>query len=281
MYRPVDNVSPVIGTTFRYVMLILFAVIFIFPFFYVFVLSSWADSEIFRMPPHMWFGDSWGENWDALFEKANFFINMFNSFAIAVLTTGSVLFFCTMGGFAMSHYNFKGKGFVYGLMLTLYMVPQALTIIPAFQVMKTFGWVNTWWPLIVPGMANPFGIFLMTQYVKTSVPSDLMDAARIDGMTEYGILLKVVFPLVRPGLSVLGIMTFIGSWNNFIWANVILSEPSISTIPVMLADLHTRSNGGFGSMMVGNALALIPLTLILLLFSKQIIAGLTEGSVKG
>lgn len=269
------------GRLLTYVILIILAFAFAFPFYYVFVLSSWPNDKIFVWPPHLLPGSAFLENYQALFEQVNFYRNLFNSAAIATLATATIIFFCTMGGAAFALYEFKGKKTLFSLMLLTYMIPGSLSIVPFFKIINALGWYNTWLPMIVPGMANAFGIFLMTQYIKPAVPVDLMDAARIDGMSEFGILLKIIFPLAKSGISVLGILTFIGSWNTFLFAYIMLPDEKWTTFPVVLAKLFSKTSGGYGALMVGNAIALIPLIIVLLFFSKQIIAGITEGSLKG
>jgi len=151
-------------------------------------------------------------------------------------------------------------------------------------MMVWFGWIDTYWPMFVPGMANAFGIFIMTQFITSSVPSDLMDAARIDGLNEFGILIQVGFPLSMPGIAVLGTVTFIGSWNNFLWAKIMLQAEYMHTIPVALSAFQMLQEGTgalWGSKMLGNALAIIPLLIVFLFFSKSIISNILAASLKG
>jgi cellobiose transport system permease protein len=265
-----------------YMFLIFFAFLFVFPFYYIFVMASWPDSNMFTVPPHIFFGDGFTGNWNHLFhEVPSFWRNFYNSAMISTLATVSVLFFCTMGGTAFALYNFKGKEHLFRLILITFMIPASLNIIPFFQLVIKFGWYNTWYPLIVPGMANVFGIFLMTQFIRTSVPVDLLNAARIDGMGEFRILLTIVFPLAKAGISILGMLTFLGTWNDFLMPLILLRKTELTTLPIILSSLRTRSGGGTGPMMVGNAIAVIPLTLVLIFFSKRIISNLTAGSIKG
>ena len=267
--------------TLAYAILVLLAVLFFFPFYYVFVLASWPDSSMFVIPPHILFGNAFIQNLKHLFAQVNFLRNMFNSFSIAVISTATEIFFCTMGGAAFALYSFRGKNFLFSFMLVTYMIPGSLSIVPFFKIIKAFGWYNTWLPLIVPGMSNAFGIFLMTQYIRSSVHRDLLDAARIDGMGEFRILIRVIFPLSKSGVSVLGILTFIGSWNTFLYAYLMLPSRKWTTFPVALATLFSKATGGYGAIMVGNAIALLPLTVVLFIFSKQIISGIAEGGLKG
>ena len=150
--------------------------------------------------------------------------------------------------------------------------------------MMWFGWINTYFPMIIPGMANFFGIFLMAQFIQSSVPSDLIDAARMDGLNEFWILLKVAFPLSRPGIFVLGTVTFVGSWNNFLWALIMLPSKNMHTIPIALSLFDLRSDvagTSYGVLILGNALAILPLLIVFIFFSKRIINNFLAGSLKG
>lgn len=268
-----------VGAVGRYLILIAFAFLFTFPFYYVFVLATHATP--FANPPHIFFGEAVAENVDALFSQLPFLRSFFNSLAIAVLATVSVLFFCTLGGFAFAKYQFKGKDLMLIFIVSTMAIPPFLNIIPFFRMMVTFGWYKTWLPLIVPGMANAFGIFLMKQFLEESIPDELMDAARIDGLNELQMVPRIVFPLAKPGLAILGTITFVGSWNNFLGALVMLPDPQNTTLPVALSSLFVRSDGNYGGLMLGTALSILPLVVIFMFFSRKIIANLAAGAVKG
>lgn len=263
----------------RYLVLVLFAIGFIFPFYYVFVLATHPIP--FANPPHIFFGNAVADNFDALFRQIPFVKSFFNSLGIAVLATVSVIFFCTLGGFAFAKYDFKGKNSLLLFVVLTMAIPPFLNIIPFFRMMVRFGWYKTWLPLIVPGMANSFGIFLMKQFLEDSIPSALMDAARIDGLNEFQMLPTLVMPLAKPGIAILGTITFIGSWNNFLGALVMLPDPRNSTLQVALSSLFVRSDGNFGGLMLGIALSILPLLIIFLIFSRNIISNLAAGAVKG
>ncbi len=264
-----------------YVVLLLFAVIFAFPFYYMFVLATWPRQLMFSSPPRLWFGPGLVHNLEALFESIPFHINMFNSIGIAVLAVTTQLFFCTMGGFAFAKYEFKGQNVLFAMIIALISVPPFLNIIPFFQMMSAFGWINTWYPLIVPTMAAPFGIFLMSQFLKNEVPSQLMDSARIDGLSEFGIFLRIAAPLAKPAMSILGIVTFVGTWNNFLGALIFLPDLEKTTIPVALARLFLSARTDYGAVMAGTALSLLPVLLLYVFFARRIIGDLQAGALKG
>ncbi|MBN1241148.1 MAG: carbohydrate ABC transporter permease [Spirochaetales bacterium] len=260
--------------------LAVFGLIFALPFWMVFVLASWPAREVLVFPPHLWFGNGLLENWQQLLARIPFARNYFNSFGIATLSTLGNIFFCTMAGYAFAKYRFKGRDFLYGFVIATMAVPGFLNLIPFYKMMVKFGWINTWLPLVVPGLAGAFGIFLMTQFLTNSIPDELLDAARIDGLTEFGILRRIIFPLAKPGLAVLGVVTFVGSWNNFTGPLVLLPKVESTTLPVALSALNSRVDNNLGALMLGNALTLLPLIIVFVFFSKRIIAGLTAGAVK-
>ena len=258
----------------------LFGLVFAFPFWYVFVLATWPGDKVLEFPPHVWFDGGVSENFRVLLSRVPYLANFGNSLGIAILSTVTALFFCTMAGFAFAKYQFRWKKQLYGFVVATLAIPGFLNIVPFYKMMVTFGWLNTWLPLIVPGMAGAFGIFLMTQFLENSLPDELLDAGRIDGLTEFGLLVRVVFPLAKPGMAILGIITFIGSWNSFTSAMIFLPDIAKTTLPVALSILNSRVDNNLGGLMLGTALSLLPLIVVFLAFSRQIIAGLTAGAVK-
>lgn len=270
-----------IKTVSMYVVLGLMALVFAYPFYNVFVLATWPSQQVLRFPPHFFFGNGLAENMSQLLARIPFGLNFFNSLGIALLSTISVVFFCTMAGFGFAKYQFRFKRQLYFFVIASMAIPGFLNIIPFYKMMVRFGWINTWLPLIVPGMAGAFGIFLMTQFLENSLPDDILDAARIDGLNDFGILLRIVFPLAKPALAVLGIVTFVGSWNNFTGPLILLPKIEATTLPVALTVLNSRVDNNLGALMLGNALTLLPLMIMFILFSRQIISGLTAGAVKG
>lgn len=272
-----------------YFTLFLFVLMFAFPFYYVFVLSSLTQGQIFQSPPRLTFGTQVIANWRILFREIAFGRNFVNSVSIATISTVLTVFFCTLGGYAFAKFDFYGKKALFTFVLATLAIPPFLNIIPFFRMIVAIGWYNTWLPLIVPGIANAFGIFLMTQFISKAVPDPLIEAARIDGISEIGMLFRIVFPLAAPGISVLGTITFIGSWNNFLGALILVPDARRTTIPVALSTLSRNLGGGgvgesgnvLGGLYVGTALSLLPLIIVFLFFSKRIINNFSEGGIKG
>lgn len=271
----------VLGKVLLYLPLVFWSIITIFPFWYVTVLSTKSISEIFRFPPPIWFGDALANNYYLLMQRLPFWRNLWNSVYIAAIGTTLTLFFCSLGGFGFAMYNFKGRKFLFNFMMSTMMIPMLLGIIPFFIMMKNFGWVNTPRALYIPGAAGAYGTYLMRQYIIGSVPYELMDSARIDGCNEFMIYWRIILPIIKPGLGALGIITFLGSWNNLLGALIILRDRLTYTIPVALRSFQGMAQTEYGAMFLGSAISILPIVLIFVLMSKQIIAGLTQGAVKG
>jgi len=270
------------GRSLKYLLLLVLCFLSAFPFYYNFVLASWPNKFAYVNPPKIWFGPSIADNWNQLIGWVPTFPRNFaNSAGLAIAQTAAAIFFCTVVGFAFAKYRFKGRKALYAVVLATLSVPAFLNIIPIYRMMSALGWYRTYLPLVIPGMAGAFGVFLMTQFIQGAVPSELLDAARIDGLSEYGIVMRIGFPLARSGIAVLGIVTFIGSWKEFLAPLVFLPDQEAQTLPVILAQLSLRGNVNFSAMMMGTALSLLPLIVIFAFFSRQIISGLTAGSLKG
>jgi ABC-type glycerol-3-phosphate transport system permease component len=192
-----------------------------------------------------------------------------------------VLFFCSLGGYGFAKFRFPGRNGLFALLLATLMVPAVIGLIPSFVIMRYLGWIDTWYPLIVPGIANAFGIFWMRQYIDSAIPSDLMDAARIDGAHEFRIYWNVVVPVITPALGALAILTFLGKWNDFQWPLLILKDETKYTLPVALSTLRSLQGTDIGVQILGAAGAILPIMVVFLLASRQFISGITAGAVKG
>ena len=261
--------------------LILLAFIAVFPVYWMNVLATHGTSDIYSSPPPLWFGENLGANYQSLLDQVPFWRSAWNSLYIALIATVTTLFFCSLGGFGFAMYDFKFKNFLFGFVIATLMIPAALNIIPFFIIIKLFGWIDQARALWVPGMASAFGIFLMRQFIASSIPRQLMDAARIDGASEFRIYWNVVLPLIRPALGTLGLITFIGAWNNFILPLIVLRQDETYTLPVTLRNLQGLYSTDWGAVMLAAALTVLPLLIVFAFASKQVIEGLTQGAVKG
>ncbi len=270
-----------LGQFVLYVVLIALALLTLFPFYWMFVLATHTQSTIFSAPPPMWFSEFLQRNYEALIGRLPFLRNIWNSFYIAVMATITTMFFASLAGFAFAMYEFRFKRVLFGTLIASLMIPPLLGIIPYYLIIQYLGWLNTPRALWVPAMASAFGIFLMRQYIASSMPRDLLDAGRIDGASEFRIYWSIAVPIIRPGLATLGMLTFIGQWNNFLGPLVVLNQRDSYTIPVALRTLQGQIQTDWGAIMTGTALAVLPLLIIFIFASRQVIEGLVAGSVKG
>jgi ABC-type glycerol-3-phosphate transport system permease component len=275
-----DRLAGPVGTALMYGLLIVLALLTAFPFYYMLVTSTHRTSDILSIPPPLWFGSALVQNYNELIDALPFWNALWNSVAIATIHTALVLFFCSLGGYGFAKFTFPGREPLFAFLLATLMVPGVIGLIPSFVIMRWLGWIDTWYPLIIPGIANAFGIFWMRQYINSSIPNDMMDAGRIDGAHEFRIYWNIVVPVITPALAALAILTFMGKWNDFQWPLLILKEEAKYTLPVALSTLRSLRGSEIGVQILGATGAILPIMIVFLLASRQFIAGITAGAVK-
>ena len=256
------------------------ALVLLAPFYFMFVFATHARTEIFSLPPPTFFGDDLLANLKILTERLPFWRNLGWSLYVAIASTLLTLLFCSMGGYAFAMFDFRYKNALFGLVMGTMLLPSFMNMIPTFMIMDLLGWIDQPRALYIPGAASAFGIFLMRQFVATAIPKDLVEAARIDGCGEFGIYWRIVLPLLKPALGTLGLITFIASWNNFIGPLIVMRSPDMYTLPLALRSLQSPVNTEWGALMTGSAIATLPLVVLFVLSSRQLISGLTTGAVK-
>jgi len=264
-----------------YAALLLLSAFMVFPFLWMLVSSFKPFAEIFAGTTFLPQNPTL-HNYVSLFEQSDALRKIWNSLYIA--TTGTVLsvFLCALGGYAFAKFRFPGRSFLFSIMLASLAIPFAVVMVPLFIMMRNyFHWIDTPLPLIIPGAANAFGIFFMRQYME-SMPDEMLDAARVDGASEFGIFLRMVLPTSVPGLVSLGIIFFMSSWNNFLWPTAVLRSPAQQTVPLMLNALQgPPGRTAFDVLMAGSVISLLPMLIVFLLLQRHLIAGITAGSIKG
>ena len=263
-----------------YVIVGIGALIMLAPFYFKFVFATHSRTEIFGLPPPLWFGDDLLANLKILTERIPFWRNLGWSLYVALASTALTLLFCSMGGYAFALFDFRFKGPLFGFVMATMLLPSFMNMIPTFMVMDILGWIDQPRALYIPGAASAFGIFLMRQFIGSAVPRDLIEAARMDGCGELGIYWRIVLPLLKPALGTLGLITFIASWNNFIGPLIVMRSPENYTLPLALRSLQSPVDTEWGALMTGSAIATLPLLVLFMLSSRQLISGLTAGAVK-
>ena len=202
-----------------------------------------------------------------------------NSVFIATASTLLTLFFCSLGGYAFAKYKFRGQKILFGILLASMMVPFQVLLVPLFGLMYDIGWLNSYKAIVIPFSVGAFGVFLMRQFIVT-IPSELLDAARIDGCSEFGIYYRIVLPIIKPALGALTIYSFLGSWNGYLWPLIILRDEAKYTLPIGLANLVGIYRQDYGMLMAGTLLSLMPIVILFLAMQREFVQGITLGSVK-
>jgi ABC-type glycerol-3-phosphate transport system permease component len=266
-----------------YAVLIVGGILMLVPFYWMFVLSTHSTTDILSFPPPLLPGDQGDDNYLNLIQAMPFYQSFWNSIFTSGAHTILALIFCSMGGYAFAMYDFPGKKYLFGFCLVTMMVPWMAGIVPWFMLMKWFGWIDNLAAIIIPGVANAFGIFWMRQYISNTIDKSLIDAARIDGCPEWQIFFRVIMPVLKPAISALGIFTFVQTWNNFIVPLVVLKSDNKLTLPVALNRLYGDPSRGFdiGVLMMGTSLAVLPLMIVFIFASRRFIDGMTAGAMKG
>jgi len=275
MTKSKPNEANVLVKLFIYLVLIIGVIISIFPFYMMFVSATHTSGEILKVPPMLTVGSNLINNYKTLQADINFWKVFFNSIFIASVYTFLAVFLSSMAGYAFAKYDFKGKNLFFSLILLLMMIPYQVLLVPQFILMTKLGWVGTYQAIILPGLANIFGIFLMRQNM-LSFPNALIDAARIDGLGEFGIFFKIVLPNVKASLGALAIYMFMNQWNSFMWPLI----NNMYTFPVALAQLNGTTRIDYGEIMFGASMSAIPIIIVFLIFQRQFISGILGGAIK-
>lgn len=263
-----------------YFIFILISIITVFPFYWMIVIATNENQDILKIPPTLMPGDQIIENLERVFAQTNIISGFVNTIIVTFTVTILVVFLSSLAGFAFSKLHFKGKNLLFLLIVITMMIPVQLAMIPNYLIITELGWLNSLKAVIIPSAVNGFGIFWMRQYIGSTVSDDLVDAARIDGSSLLRTYFQVVLPIIRPGLAILGIIQFMNTWNDYMWPLLVLKSESSQTLQIALAGLQGTYYQDYSLQMAGSLLSVLPLILIFILFSKQIISGLTAGAVK-
>ena len=261
-----------------YIILLIGGLMMIFPFVWMIISSLKSASEIYTLsliPP-----DPSLANYQEVLENTSFVRWFANSLIVALITTASVAFFDSLVGYVLAKYRFPGRQIIFLLILSTLMVPTEMLVIPWYVMSINMGWTDSYWGIMFPGVISAFGIFLMRQFF-LGVPNDIIDAARVDGFSEFRIFWKIALPLVKPAVAALCIFTFLGNWNAFIWPLIVVRSNEMRTLPVGIAFFSSESGSAFHLIMAAAAMATIPVIIVFLLFQRQIIEGIALTGVKG
>jgi ABC-type glycerol-3-phosphate transport system permease component len=270
-----------VGSIFLYAVLILISIFMILPFLWMVRTSLMPPDEIFGSPPVLLSPRMNLSAYQYLFDQLHIEQIVWNTLVVSAGATALQLFFCALGGYGFAKYDFPAKKWLFSLLLATFIVPFVIMMVPLYLIMRDLHWLDTYWPLTIPWAANAFGIFFMRQYIST-ISNDLMDAARIDGAGEFGIFSRIILPIIVPGLTSLGLLTFIGTWNSFLWPLVILKSPEKFTLPLTISSMVGPVGRSVWAEWMGTSIiSILPLLLIFIIFQRRFIEGITAGAVRG
>lgn len=269
-----------VGRLLVYVFLSLAALLSLFPFYWMFVMATRPSSAYNSIPPTITPGNLLVDNFKKVLDQIDFFQSMWNSFVICAVVTLVVLFISSLAGFAFAKFSFKGKNIFFAAILLTMIIPPQLGLIPQYFLISKAGLLDTLPGVMVLFFLNPLGIFLMRQYISEAVPDELIEAAKLDGCSNFRIYRSIVLPIILPAFATLGIIVFTAVWGEFLWQFTVLRDPENYTIQVALAQLSNTRNVDFGMIMSGVFWATVPLLVVFLFFNRLFISSITEGSVK-
>ncbi|MFV2113291.1 carbohydrate ABC transporter permease [Micromonospora sp. LOL_025] len=265
-----------------YAALIAAGIMSIFPIYWMFVVASRSNDAMGQLPPPVTPGGNFGANVSRLLDNtdAYFVAGLVNSAIVATTVTVSVVFFSTLAGFAFAKLRFRGRNALLMVIIATMMVPTQLGVIPLYLLMTKLNWNDRLPAVIVPALVTGFGVFMMRQYAGQAVSNELIEAARVDGCNTARIYWNVVLPALRPAAAVLGLLTFMTTWNDFLWPYAVLNDPENPTVQLALRTLSDGYYTDMSQVFTGTAIATLPLLLVFVLFGRQIIGGIMEGAVK-
>jgi ABC-type glycerol-3-phosphate transport system permease component len=262
-----------------YAVLIAAAVVALLPFGYVISTSFKSTMALFSYPPEWLPSEPTLDNYRNLIDRYPFWRWLLNSFIVAGSVTVIKLVVDSMAGYAFAKLRFPGKDVLFLIVLISLMVPFASLLIPTFVIVRELGLLNTYWGLILPGLASPIGVFMMRQFIE-SLPSDLENAARLDGCSEFQIYRRVILPLVKPGLVVLGVFTFMVQWTSYLWPLVAATKPDMATLTVGARSLTSDFTQDWGLNSAAAVLSMLPMILVFIFLQRYFIAGSIAGALK-
>lgn len=250
------------------------------PFLWMALSSLKPEREIRDVPPTWWPETVTLDNFRGLFSRLDFPLYFFNSALVATLVMVGNLLFCSLVGYALAKLRYPGKRALFLAVLGMLMVPGMVTFVPQFVLVSNMGLTNTYAGLILPFVVGPFGVFLMRQFLQ-SIPDELIEAARVDGAGEFRIFWRVVLPLCRPALATLGILTFLASWNNFLWPLVVATTEDKYTLPVALALYSVGENErNYGLLLAGAVVVVLPVLIVFLFLQRHFLRGIATTGIK-
>jgi ABC-type glycerol-3-phosphate transport system permease component len=263
-----------------YAILGLIGCISLFPFFWMVSTSLKETYTLHTYPPEFFPSKPTLQSYATLFKRSDFFVWLKNSTIVTACVLAFSLLFDSMAGYSFSKTEFPGRRVLFVLILATLMVPWFILMVPMFMMFARLRLINTYWALILPSVAGPVGIFLMKQYIDT-IPDELLDAAKIDGSSTVGVFSKIVLPLCKPALAALAVFSFLGTWNNFYWPLIVITEKGMRTLPLGLAVFQGQYRTDWGVVMAGAFMTFLPALIIFLALQRYFVQGIALTGIKG
>jgi len=264
-----------------YGILIAVSAFMMLPFVWMLSTSLKPADEIFGFPPKLISLRSSFESYIFLIQNYAIFRILLNTFFIAASSTALQLIFCSLGGYGFAKFRFPGQGALFSFLLATMIIPFTVTMVPLFIIMRNLHWIDTYWALIIPWAANAFGIFFFRQYI-LSISDELLDAARMDGANEFAIYWRIILPIIAPGLTSLGLLSFMGSWNSYLWPLIILKSPENFTLPLTINSLTGPAGRTiYNVQMAASVISVLPLLIIFIIFQRRFVEGIQAGAIRG
>jgi len=255
------------------------ALLVAFPLLWMFLSSFKTNEELFRIVPTILPENPSFAGYHHIFTQMPFGRYFLNSLVVATATTILAVLTSAIAGYIFAKFEFRGKNLLFIAILASMMIPGTVMVVPRYIMVNWLGWIDTYWALIIPQGITVFGIFLMRQYMH-GIPSDYIDAARVDGMGEFGIFAQIILPLCKPALAALAILSFIGSWDALLWPLVAVSSDSMRTLPMGIAGLATVHSPSLPLMLPAATISVIPVILVFAAFQRQFVNAMTSTGLK-
>lgn len=261
------------------ILVLSYAIVNLFPFYYLITSSFKSSAEIFKMPPDWWPKTFRYQNYVDLFKGQPAFRWAFNSFLVALTTTLLVVLCSSLAAYSVSKLRFKGRMLIYAVFIGALMIPKEIFIVPLFQIITKLDLSDTYSGMILPNVASTFGVFLLKGFFDT-VPDSIRESGKLDGASEFKIFAMLIIPIVKPGIGALFILNFVNIWNDYLWQMLIARSKDMMTLMVGTASIMQEISPNYGYKMAGAAVAAIPMLIIFMIFQRYFTAGITMGSVK-
>ena len=264
-----------------YIALTIMALLSVFPFYWMFIVASNGNDEISKIPPTLLPGPRFWTVIEAVYSVVPFNTAIINTTIVGVTVAVAQVFFSALAGFAFAKLNFKGRRGLILFVIGTMMLPSQLGIIPLYMLVAQLHWVNTLYALIIPALVTAFGVFWMRQVIDAQIPNELLEAASIDGAGVWRVYWSIVLPIIRPSAFVLALFSFLASWNDFLWPNLVLQSPDNYTAQVAVQQLKANYVVDYALTLGGAFLSTIPLLLLFVFVGKKLVSGVMDGAVKG